>query len=346
MKKIAILATLVFVLLAGLTLAQDEEWTCDNGPNDVLNAAQAAYEAEDMETAWWLAARAEALCVDNPERFEMAYDLRYNDVQRRGRYDLFKDAGRDDAFRYNIGDYSLFMYCLGEGSPTVIFESGMSSGASQWNDILPSVSTVTRACTYSRWGARNSDPFPQGFHEGRTAQDHVNDLVALLEVTEIEPPYLLVGYCIGGQDVVVFTDQNPDLVDGLVLVEPDHPDMWDRWEEAGKDDFGFSPAPMLASPAFGEEKFNFRVSSEQAAAVETLGDLPLAVIVAPEGFTGTDPIWIELMEDYASYSTNSRYIDAETGDHWSIVRDSPNTVIEAILWVLDEVWAAEEEVEE
>lgn len=318
--------------------AQEREWTCDGGPFDILNAAQTAMTDEDTETAWSLAAHAEVLCVNDSERFAEANALRTT-IQTKSWYHPERDA----TVEYDLGDYELDMVCMGEGSPAVILESGFDTGHGQWRDVLPALSTVTRTCAYSRYGIYPSDSNPN--YVGRTTQDHVDDLVRLLALAEIEPPYILVGACIGGQDVIVYTEQNPENVKGIVLVEPDHPEMWNRWIEAGTWPVSVGRNQLFASSGFGAERYLFEISAEQAAAVENIGDRPLAVIVATEGWTGGDSIWMELMEDYAGYSTNSCIIIAEGTEHNNIHSVSPETVIEAALWVLDEVAAVDEAID-
>lgn len=60
--------------------AQDGEWTCDQGPNDILNAAQAAYDAGDLDLAYDLAAQAQTVCASNIVRSIDALTL-YNTIE-------------------------------------------------------------------------------------------------------------------------------------------------------------------------------------------------------------------------------------------------------------------------
>ena len=49
--------------------------------------------------------------------------------------------------------------CRGEGSPTVVFQSGGDlMGALGWQPVMERVSAKTRACAYSRAGILWSDP--------------------------------------------------------------------------------------------------------------------------------------------------------------------------------------------
>ena len=112
----------------------------------------------------------------------------------------------------DIGGRSLYLECRGQGSPTVILESGAGGRADVWSRdleepegartmVLPGVAAFTRVCAYDRPGTlteRNpsldpygplflpsrSDPVPQP----RTTQDRVNDLHALLGAAAIPVP--------------------------------------------------------------------------------------------------------------------------------------------------------------
>jgi acetyl esterase/lipase len=56
-------------------VAQDDNWTCDEGPNDILNAAQAAYDEGDLEVAYDLATQATTVCATNILRSVQATQL-------------------------------------------------------------------------------------------------------------------------------------------------------------------------------------------------------------------------------------------------------------------------------
>ena len=44
----------------------------------------------------------------------------------------------------------LNFYCMGSGSPTVVFDSGWGDWAPVWTIVQPSVAKRTRACSYLR----------------------------------------------------------------------------------------------------------------------------------------------------------------------------------------------------
>ncbi len=112
----------------------------------------------------------------------------------------------------------LNLVCLGEGSPTVVFDIGVGDPAGDWALVQPQVAKFTRACSYDRAGLGFSDP---ATGKGSSAEI-VADLRRLLSAASIDPPYLLVGQSYGAMNVRLYYFLHPDEVVGMVLVEPAH----------------------------------------------------------------------------------------------------------------------------
>lgn len=119
------------------------------------------------------------------------------------------------------GARRLNLHCIGEGSPTVIFDSGLGDGTKAWGLVLPQVAQQTRACAYDRAGLGFSD----GTEDPGTSENAVRDLRRLLQAAAIHGPYVLVGHSYGGMNVRLFAAMHPSEVAGLVLVDPSHEDL-------------------------------------------------------------------------------------------------------------------------
>ena len=65
----------------------------------------------------------------------------------------------------------LNLYCMGSGSPTVVFDSGWEDWAPAWSKVQPEIAKWTRACSYDRAGAGFSDPGPMPRTSVRIAQE-------------------------------------------------------------------------------------------------------------------------------------------------------------------------------
>jgi pimeloyl-ACP methyl ester carboxylesterase len=111
---------------------------------------------------------------------------------------------------------SLHVHCTGDGSPIVVFDAGLGMDGSAWNDVLPDVAKVTRACAYDRAGmGYSSRPAPRP-HTNRMM---ARELYALLQGAGLRSPYVLVGHSMGGVNIRLLASEHLDEVAGMVLVD-------------------------------------------------------------------------------------------------------------------------------
>ncbi|MFI6350372.1 alpha/beta fold hydrolase [Streptomyces sp. NPDC050560] len=104
-----------------------------------------------------------------------------------------------------------------DGAPTVVFEAGSGATRSSWARVQPPTARYARAVVYDRAGLGRSDPDPRGRTMARMAQD----LADLLDhVAAGSGRFVLVGHSAGGPVVRLAASLRPELVAGLVLVDP------------------------------------------------------------------------------------------------------------------------------
>jgi pimeloyl-ACP methyl ester carboxylesterase len=115
----------------------------------------------------------------------------------------------------------LNLYCVGTGSPAVIFDSGWEDWAPAWAFVQPAVAKWTRACTYDRAGSGFSDAGQMP----RTSVRIADELHAALHALKIDGPYILVGHSFGSYNTRVFADRYMNEVAGLVLVDGEDGDV-------------------------------------------------------------------------------------------------------------------------
>src|SRR5215208_2717956 len=115
----------------------------------------------------------------------------------------------------DVGGYRLHINCTGEGSPTVVIESGWGDMSASWGWVQPEVAKTTRVCTYDRAGMGWSEASP----EPRVAREYAKELHTLLANANETGPYVLVGHSMGGYTVLVYAHDYPADVLGLVLVD-------------------------------------------------------------------------------------------------------------------------------
>jgi pimeloyl-ACP methyl ester carboxylesterase len=103
----------------------------------------------------------------------------------------------------------------GHGDPPVVLDAGHGdTGTMAWGAVLPVLARVTRIITYDRAGYGSSDPAAQV-----TAAQQAGDLAALIESLACGPA-VVAGHSWGGLLAQLLAWSRPDLVAGLVLVDP------------------------------------------------------------------------------------------------------------------------------
>lgn len=117
----------------------------------------------------------------------------------------------------SAGGTRLNLYCMGTGSPAVVFDSGWEDWAPVWTIVQPAVAKFTRACSYDRAGAGFSSAGPMP----RTSVRIADELDEALHNAKVKGPYILVGNAFGGDNVRTFAVRHLADTAGLVLVEAD-----------------------------------------------------------------------------------------------------------------------------
>lgn len=213
------------------------------------------------------------------------------------------------------GGRTLFLNCQGEGSPTVFVIPGQGSYAEAWNYVVapddptwaspydviaqarlipspaatqPTVARSTRICVYDR-----PDTRPDGEHRStpvaqpHSAQSDVDDVVALIAAAELTGPFVFVAHSYGGLVLDLLARQHPELVAGLVFVDPTSeflPAVGSPAQNAA-----FSADVRDRGP--GAEGVLIEQSLAQIAAAPPLPRVPAAVLIAdrfppPDQLTG------------------------------------------------------------
>jgi pimeloyl-ACP methyl ester carboxylesterase len=103
-----------------------------------------------------------------------------------------------------------------EDQPVIVFESGHGTPMGHWNRILNGVSELAPLITYDRPGIGKSE----ADNEMPTIKNVSDKLIKILKELDIEPPYVLVGHSLGGAYVRGFAVYNPELLAGLIIIDP------------------------------------------------------------------------------------------------------------------------------
>ena len=242
--------------------------------------------------------------------------------------------------------------CFGEGSPTILLDSGFAMDWSNWRSVMQEVASQTRICAYDRPGIGES--YRAAGSTPRTSLDMTSDIHNLLTIAGLFGPYIMVGHSAGGFNVLVYANRYPQDVVGMVLVDPCNPEIFQRMLEILPPEKASEPSEVadcrhilsdalvfLKNP-YNKEKWDFVTSFEQVRAISSLADLPLIVITdlhdtMCQGELGDkeDQIWKNLHAEYAALSTNGSQVITNSGHILSV--QNPQIVVEAILKVLEQV---------
>jgi pimeloyl-ACP methyl ester carboxylesterase len=118
----------------------------------------------------------------------------------------------------NTTEFTFNFEKKGNGSPVVIFESGLGETLQGWKTVQDSISKTTTTLSYDRIGLGKSSTT----EKPRTLENLVTELNSFIEKEKIEGPFILVGHSLGGFIIRKFQNTYPEKVLGLIMVDPSH----------------------------------------------------------------------------------------------------------------------------
>jgi pimeloyl-ACP methyl ester carboxylesterase len=238
------------------------------------------------------------------------------------------------------GGRSLFLHCVGRGSPAVMLAAGLSSDTASWRDVQPQLGRITRTCAYDRAGDGNSIAPPGSVSSARS---ELADLAALVDSAHIAPPWVLVGHSYGGLLVRLFAQAHPDQTAGVVLVDAMGRNqtrrllaLWPKSEE---------PAQRREQATPVRDGVDVVATEALAARVKTLGDMRLAVVTAGRENADVrrmtrrvaralDHNWTTMQDELAALSSDHVHVVALRSEH-VVQHGQPLIVIQAVKAVVE-----------
>ena len=107
-----------------------------------------------------------------------------------------------------------------------MLDAGTPGFSAQWGWIQPAIAEFATVVSYDRPGLGWSDP--RRDDASQDPRDTAHRLHAALQKLGLPGPYIVVGHSYGGLTSRVFAAAYPDEVNGLVLVDPSHPNQGGR----------------------------------------------------------------------------------------------------------------------
>ena len=266
----------------------------------------------------------------------------------------------------DIGGHRLHIYCVGEGVPSIVFDSGVGGFSLEWSRVQNVLARRTRVCAYDRAGYGWSDlgPLP------RTSERITRELHTLLERAGVAGPYIIAGHSFGGYNAQLFARNYPDQTAGLVLIDSSHPEQIERLPgpepgtvkrvRPGSNSYvvsWFFPHPNFPDEnalmaqrimqswqhkmTWREEMTVFSVSAKQVKASRPMPEVPVLVLTRGRSFwpgysngDETERVWMELQDELSQLGANPVHLIAERSGH-VIHLDQPGIVITAMQTMLN-----------
>ena len=244
-------------------------------------------------------------------------------------------AARVDTLRTTVDGHRIALFASGSGSgPTIVMEAGGGSSHTSWGALPQELARFARVVAYDRAGYGLSEACGRP----RSARVVSEELRAALSAAGIAPPFLLVGWSLGGSFARVFAATYPDDVAGVVLVDPAPEGFYAR---AARE----QPAlwqPLLAeqekrvaasAPGHRGEWAAWDSSMAQARASDPTLRAPVILLTATRSEDTLQSIWIDEHRRWAARTPVVRQILVDGAGH-AIHRDQPQMVIAAVreLW--------------
>jgi len=193
----------------------------------------------------------------------------------------------------------LSYYRLGdEKAPAIILVHGFSTPKFVWDQITPELLKAGyQVIAYDHFGRGFSDR-PGGPYNAGLYQDELSSLISGLQLTT---PLVLVGYSMGGANVVDYAATHPDQVEQLILIAPAG--------YMGTTDY----ASVLIAPGVGEWLFTvfsrYYAHSSIKAEVEAqrAPDNMLALFDTQAGYKGYSHALLSTLRHYPMDDFDDRY---------------------------------------
>jgi len=212
---------------------------------------------------------------------------------------------------------------------TIILEAGGGRYSDVYEGIQDTLAKLTgyRVISYDRSGFGMSELGPADLN----APGEVQLLEKCIDSLKLNKKIILVGHSYGGFLIQLFTKEFPDLVKGLVLIDPMNVSFVERF---GLDNLN-ALQPYFTDPAENWQKAgnrmvdNFPVALDILRGYELPPDIPAVLITS--GNAPIDPaLWRKCHEEMVMNSPKHKLVIAEGNSH-DIMTENPYLVLNTVV---------------
>jgi pimeloyl-ACP methyl ester carboxylesterase len=221
---------------------------------------------------------------------------------------------------------------------TIILESGGGKYSTAYQEIQDKLANLSgiRVISYDRSGFGQSELGPDDFN----AVDEVDALKKCLEAQGFKDKFILVGHSYGGFLIQLFTVRYPELVSGLVLIDPMNVKFIDIF---GLDNLN-AVTPYFENPTKNHEKAGNRMVDFSPKFVEVMRDEELppqipALLITAGNAPFSEKVWRKCHEEMVMGSEKHQLIIAEGNNH-DILDENPELVLNAIIELVNRTKSA------
>jgi pimeloyl-ACP methyl ester carboxylesterase len=227
----------------------------------------------------------------------------------------------------------------GAGWPDVVLEAGRNDVAASWQQVMRLLAPHVHVVAYDRAGLGASAPSSERVILAR----QVDDLASVITSTAAGP-CVLAGHSWGGILVQLLAWRRPDLVAGLVLVDPAHEQMTDVLPGPARRVLRLARAGRPDELRGGDPEAAIAILRDLRRAPRPFPDVPVTVLSATRGFPRRlRAHWTGLQAGLAASAAQGRHIVIAGSGH-AIHQDRPGAVAESILQMAEEIRAAAPDV--
>ena len=236
-----------------------------------------------------------------------------------------------------MGDRVLQRVEAGAGRPDVVLEAGRNDVAASWQPVMAVLAPHVHVVAYDRAGLGGSAPSADPVVLARQVR-HLESVIT----NAAAGPCVLAGHSWGGILVQLLAWRRPELVAGLVLVDPAHEQMTGGLPRLARRAVRLARAGRRDELRGGDTAASAAMLRELRAAARPFPEVPVVVLSAARGFPRRFRAhWTALQKDLAASAPLGRHLVIDGSGH-RIHQDRPDAVADAILQVIAEIRASKD----